>query len=371
MVDDVMGEHFFKSLKIENFRGIKSLEISDLARVNIFVGKNGCGKTSILESALLLADFAKPHNIFGGNNVLRKLVVTNSSDIRDYFYEQNHEQAIIFSAQQEKNSRYVEITASSKLGPITQDVEREGKNTPTLDGPDRADRLTGFNWDFSVSGKKGRASAHLKEVGNTDVDIELQEGYQETLHGLCTTKDFLYDTKCVDELLNKKLKDPIVEAMKNVEPRIQDIRTQHNLVEDIRKQQHLVKVDIGLGRFLPINLVGDGIMKILSVISTIMTLHPKGLLMIDEVETGLHVSSIKTLWKVILEQSKKCDVQLFLTSHSKDILEGLKEVLDESEKESVACFWVKKYEEDNYHKAYRYSADALARAMEIDIDPRH
>lgn len=39
-----MDKHFYETLKIENFRGIKSLEIDDLARVNLFVGRNNCGK---------------------------------------------------------------------------------------------------------------------------------------------------------------------------------------------------------------------------------------------------------------------------------------------------------------------------------------
>jgi recombinational DNA repair ATPase RecF len=53
--DQNMEQHFYKQLKIENFRGIKSLEIDDLARVNLFVGRNNCGKTSVLE-AIFFAD---------------------------------------------------------------------------------------------------------------------------------------------------------------------------------------------------------------------------------------------------------------------------------------------------------------------------
>lgn len=47
-------EPFFKSIAVKHFRGIKSLKIDELARVNLFVGKNNCGKTSLLESVFLL-----------------------------------------------------------------------------------------------------------------------------------------------------------------------------------------------------------------------------------------------------------------------------------------------------------------------------
>ncbi len=49
-----MSKHFYTKRQIENFRGIKSLEIDRLYRVNLFVGKNNCGKTSVLESMFLL-----------------------------------------------------------------------------------------------------------------------------------------------------------------------------------------------------------------------------------------------------------------------------------------------------------------------------
>ena len=40
-------------LTIENLRGIRSLSIDDFGRINIFVGANGSGKTTILEAILM------------------------------------------------------------------------------------------------------------------------------------------------------------------------------------------------------------------------------------------------------------------------------------------------------------------------------
>ena len=44
----------FKNLEIKNFRGIEHLTIDDLSRVNVFLGQNSSGKSSVLESFLLL-----------------------------------------------------------------------------------------------------------------------------------------------------------------------------------------------------------------------------------------------------------------------------------------------------------------------------
>lgn len=45
----------FKNIEIKNFRGIDHLAIDDFSRVNVFLGQNGSGKTSILEAILMLA----------------------------------------------------------------------------------------------------------------------------------------------------------------------------------------------------------------------------------------------------------------------------------------------------------------------------
>ncbi len=50
----------YKSFKIENFRGIKKCELTELKRINIFLGKNNCGKSSILEAIFLLTGYNNP-----------------------------------------------------------------------------------------------------------------------------------------------------------------------------------------------------------------------------------------------------------------------------------------------------------------------
>ncbi|MCD6146065.1 MAG: AAA family ATPase [Methanosarcinales archaeon] len=50
----------YKKLTINGFRGIKHLEVDDFRQVNLFVGKNNCGKTTILESLFLLTGPTNP-----------------------------------------------------------------------------------------------------------------------------------------------------------------------------------------------------------------------------------------------------------------------------------------------------------------------
>ena len=50
----------FRTLNLERYRSFESYELSDLTRVNLLVGKNNCGKTSILEAVDLLVSGGSP-----------------------------------------------------------------------------------------------------------------------------------------------------------------------------------------------------------------------------------------------------------------------------------------------------------------------
>lgn len=49
-----------KDITIKNYRGIHYAEVSGMARVNVFLGNNNCGKSSVLESVLMLLGANSP-----------------------------------------------------------------------------------------------------------------------------------------------------------------------------------------------------------------------------------------------------------------------------------------------------------------------
>ena len=53
-----MGNLILNSLEIRNFRAFHDLKIEHLGRVNLLVGKNNVGKTSLLEALQLYASRA-------------------------------------------------------------------------------------------------------------------------------------------------------------------------------------------------------------------------------------------------------------------------------------------------------------------------
>ena len=98
----------FNKLKIENFRGIKNLEIKDLNKINIFVGENGIGKTTILDALYVSIN---PNNALLSfkTNLFRRIddATNNPNFWQTFFYNFSEENRIKLSLsnKSQKNKR--------------------------------------------------------------------------------------------------------------------------------------------------------------------------------------------------------------------------------------------------------------------------
>lgn len=369
-----MNEHFFKTLKIENFRGIKSLEINDLARVNLFVGENNCGKTTVLESAFLLAGISDPGWMIWLTNNGRHLTIADASDIKDFFYNREHEKGINLSCAQVKGGRNLKISpfygnllaaqsndasSTTSNGGIKHSIGFRNEGSATGQYP------IGFQYNFtvadSITGKKGeyQASTRWTEPGNLQFTPYLDGNYKEAMKYIYCWKAG-YNHGFVDQMLNEKQKDLLLRVLQSIDPKVQDIKT---------GSRNLVSVDIGLDSFIPINLLGDGIIRILNMLSAI-NWTTGGALAIDEIEDGLHVTALEKVWRLILDHSHKSNAQVFLTTHSLDAVKSLRNALDNQLlPDAIACYRLVKFPDDVV-RAYRYSGEQLGMALDSDTDIR-
>ena len=78
----------FKNLEIKNFRGVEHLKIDDLSRVNVFLGQNSSGKSSILECLLLIMGMSNPDLPMNVNSV-RSRSFSNFADLGYMFPNYN------------------------------------------------------------------------------------------------------------------------------------------------------------------------------------------------------------------------------------------------------------------------------------------
>ena len=80
--------------------------------------------------------------------------------------------------------------------------------------------------------------------------------------------------------------------------------------------------------------MGEGMNRMLGIALALVNAKD-GMLLIDEVDTGLHYSVLPDLWRLIFEVAHRLNVQVFATSHSWDCIQAFQQAADNTEEEGV------------------------------------
>jgi AAA15 family ATPase/GTPase len=89
------------------------------------------------------------------------------------------------------------------------------------------------------------------------------------------------------------------------------------------------------GDFYNLNEFGDGLSKFIYFIMHLLS-QKNSIILIDEIENGIHYTNLDKLWEIILTISKQQNVQVFATTHSKECIESYARVAKKLEDEEIA-----------------------------------
>ena len=119
---------------------------------------------------------------------------------------------------------------------------------------------------------------------------------------------------------------------------------------------------------LPIHAIGDGLKKLLHI-ALVLLAKPGSILLLDEVENGLHYSMYSKLWKMIstLAIQEKC--QIIATTHSYDCIIGALEGVQSANFED-SFVYMRLDKSDKGIVTKTYSNSALERALYTDWEVR-
>ncbi len=128
----------------------------------------------------------------------------------------------------------------------------------------------------------------------------------------------------------------ILTALRIIAPGVEGL----SMVEDSRTIQRrdkvleripIVKI-AGIDEPLPLRSLGDGTQRMLGIALALVNAKD-GILLIDEVENGLHYSVQPELWQLIFHIASLLNVQVFATTHSWDCIEGFQKAAQENTQE--------------------------------------
>jgi AAA15 family ATPase/GTPase len=378
-----------QSLKIEGFRGFQNFEMANLGRINLLVGKNNSGKTSILEAIQFLyvqnnLDIFLETISYRGEFSWSESNRTKVFEICHLFpgHEIIPSKEIIIIGSRESHQE--SVTISVKSIPIQlslfSDKNDDLNNDNIFDDEEWNKLLLSIRWSQSqkpielellANGTLARDSirrmASLSRISHKigiDNKIELRFLTPFSL----TSSDM---AALFDNIVLSPLEDLIIESLKIIEPKIERIAS-------IGSGKYSTANNLGVrGGFLikiknhdqpiPIGSLGDGFWRMLGLVLAMVNLE-NGILLVDEIDSGLHFTVMTDMWKVVWETAKKLNIQVFATTHSQDCWQSLAELIIE-EKIADNEITIQRIDKDK-EKAVSFNTRQIYLASERDIEVR-
>ena len=337
------------SLIIKNFRSLADFEVTKLGRVNLIVGKNNSGKSSVLEALRIYAGNAQRPLLEAISLEHDEKIRTRDSEpvepdaplpFQDFFTgrqfpEDDATLIQIGSATSGKDMLGIqhillvetEETVTDEKGGSSVRVRR--RPVPKSEAPDLFGEVS--QAILISKGDKVYPPLLLESVSSRFRSPLLDLG--NTIPCSVIPTQFISVDELADEwdkiaLINKHA-DVVRQAMRIIAPELENLNFVRN--EDGRPPyrstlQRSANVKLSdVSRPVPLNSLGDGMLRVLQLALKIFSAKG-GFLLIDEFENGLHYSVQEKVWTLLFDMAKELDIQIFATTHSWDCIESFTKV---------------------------------------------
>ncbi len=319
------------SLSINNFKGLNDLKINNLTRINIIGGYNNVGKTSLLEALMMLHERRNPNLILRFYSFRKIDVISISAKsstellCAPFFYKYDTDNKIQIEVN-DGNIEKLELSIAKNyqipIMPIQVIKSTQAQQLKTEQNTSYSDAL---KLEYYFGG-------YIKER-NYYLMLPLPEGprmyselpgnrpiKQAILLIANTTGNSQEDSNKFGQLDVEGQLENVVECMREIEPRLKSLSSVPT------GNISIIHGDIGIGRKIPINYMGEGTARLLSIILSIAS-NKNGVVLIDEFENGIHYSKLTQIWKVVAQTARQFNCQVFVTTHSYECISSAYEGL--------------------------------------------
>lgn len=304
-------------LEIKNFMPFEELTIPTLKRINLIGGKNNAGKTALLEAIKIL----RSKKDFGGT--ITKII----KDRRQAY---------------QINFGYLKYLFNRK--------SLDQNSSPTL----------AIN-DFSITAQIDDSIIFQPSFGGKEIEIIISDNKEEDFVFISFSSDFKLITELWEKIVLTPKEDDVIDVIKDtVEPKLKRFDVGSRVVK-VRLSDTEIPV--------PITTLGDGVQRVLLMALGLANAQ-NSILLIDEIELGLHHSVMEKLWRMIFKYAKKWDIQVFATTHSQDAIRTFQYVACEEENKSEAQFIRLQVGRKGNNEAIIFETDKLTDVLSIPMEIR-
>lgn len=368
-----------KKFAIDGYRGFKSLSLDGLSRVNVFVGKNNAGKSSLLEAFYLYGEkFSQ--DIFRRIAAKRGEMITDIgtdeflSEISHFFHGHSFNVGSRFQMSSDAGCFEVVILPQGRSERYPFFVDRDGRLIRDRDGA--------ALWLYV---KKQQARANSWRTSSRTPLLPggilpnrsprfLHEMRTENIKDTCFISPDLMDFQMLVKMWNRIIsvgnESDVIDALKILSPSVTSVQF---LLTELSNYRYAPKSSAGIlvgadnspGR-IPLGSLGDGMKRLLAIAMALQCAEGR-CLYVDEIDVGFHYSVMSDIWRLVLEVATKKDIQVFVSTHSLDCLRGLANVCSTIKDDRLVSLYALHGHEE---AVSYYSRDEIVRAVQNEVEVR-
>ena len=363
----------YTSFSIENFRCFEDLTVEPLARVNLICGESNTGKTALLEALWLHSGPNSPdlglrlnnfrgiagpdprrllHDLFRNFESFQTITLVANGDWNEYA------RVLHIKSQQRNDEVFVPQSPDEQtiIGGTTRETNASSVSNTEL----VLDYLDEYGNGYVSSGRWEISEAPLPD-GIPPVPFALSSQGMVMNRAIMPARPssvFLgarvrnrpdEDVARFGEVELEGHSDRIINCLRAVDPRIQRLTT------IAAPPVPMIYAEIGLPRPVPMGFLGDGMGRLLSMALAFQTAS-NGMILIDEVENGLHHNAMKSVWENLNRLSQEFHVQVFATTHSYECMVAARDAFKSAEQKDLHIHRLNRRESGVTSTTYAFEA---------------
>ena len=334
----------FTTIQVDRYRGIDGLALEDLQRVNLIAGVNDAGKTSLLEAIYLLA---------------RQNDESALLDVHRWRGRINGELDPAWLMEQLQP----EIRISGRFDAVTDNAARlEVRRLDELDDEIKDQRH--FLTKLAFTSHYGDRAQHTDVTLSSDLPPQANYRGGRWLCRSAFTSSFRANRPGL--LLEASAEAPTTagkaKMVEFVKARVDARLTNIELADE---RHRLLVRHRDFDRSLDLSSFGDGMQRIFEI-GLLFAGVRGGVLLIDGFESAIHPQLLVAFARVVQELAVEYNVQVFLTTHSKEALDAF--ILNDYATDDIAGYAVCRGESGVAVR--RFDGEKLARlhkALDFDL----
>ena len=368
-----MSNPLLDSLEIGGYRCFEKLTIDKLGQVNLIAGKNNVGKTALLEALLV---YAQRGAMF---TLVEILARRDEVPVQQLFSDQTIKKEPLISGLSNlfHNRPALDINSKARFliesnkNPLcvyfTQLLDSDGK--PTVN-----DEFLKKMWGVSTSGLILASSLYKQNIEQLAEFYSLENGISMLIEpppkkipsGFIRPHIMDNDSLAAtwDNALQAGLEEKALRFLQVIEPELRFISFISTLEGNGRR--YPIASSGGASKRVALKSYGEGMTRLLGL-SLALVQSQNGILLIDEIESGLHYSVLPDIWKLLFHTAKELNVQVFATTHSKDCIEAFAAASHEYKGEGM---FIRLQRQGETIVAKSIEEERLALAVDYDVEVR-